>query len=62
MQVSKLKEELRDMDRTQKREGVDLTYLKNVTLKLLETGSFKSLGDTIEFLSRIKEPLLHTTP
>lgn len=33
-----LKAELRDMERSQKREGVDMTYLKNVILKLLETG------------------------
>ncbi|KAL6555859.1 hypothetical protein OROHE_007133 [Orobanche hederae] len=36
-QETMLKEELRNMERTQKREGVDLTYLKNVILKLLET-------------------------
>lgn len=35
-----LKEEFRNMERNQKREGVDLTYLKNVILKLLETGIF----------------------
>lgn len=34
-----LKAELRNMERTQKREGVDMTYLKNVVLKLLETGT-----------------------
>ena len=34
-----LKEELRSMDRSRKREGVDMTYLKNVVLKLLETGT-----------------------
>ena len=33
-----LKEELRNVERSQKREGVDMTYLKNVILKLLETG------------------------
>ena len=33
-----LKAELRSMERSQKREGVDMTYLKNVILKLLETG------------------------
>lgn len=43
MQEAKLKEELRIMDRSQKREGVDLTYLKNVILKLLETGKFSVL-------------------
>ena len=33
-----LKTELRNMERLQNREGVDMTYLKNVILKLLETG------------------------
>ena len=33
-----LKDELRSMERSKKREGVDMTYLKNVILKLLETG------------------------
>ena len=33
-----LKTELRNMERVQKREGVDMTNLKNVILKLLETG------------------------
>lgn len=27
------------MDRSNKREGIDMTYLKNVILKLLETGT-----------------------
>lgn len=42
-----LKTELREMERKQKREGVDMTYLKNVILKLLETGKKKkqSRGD-----------------
>ncbi|KAK6152997.1 hypothetical protein DH2020_012636 [Rehmannia glutinosa] len=44
-QETMLKEELRNMERMQKREGVDLTYLKNVILKLLETGNFYSLCD-----------------
>lgn len=35
-----LKNELREMERKQKREGVDMTYLKNVILKLLETGTW----------------------
>ncbi|KZV53824.1 protein GRIP [Dorcoceras hygrometricum] len=39
-QESMLKEELRNMERMQKREGVDMTYVKNVILKLLETGNF----------------------
>jgi len=38
MQEVMLKSELRNMDRVQKRDGVDMTYLKNVILKLLETG------------------------
>ena len=33
-----LKTKLRNMERLQKREGVDMTYLKIVILKLLETG------------------------
>jgi len=33
-----LKSELRNMERAKKREGVDMTYLKNIILKLLETG------------------------
>eukprot|EP01018_Ginkgo_biloba_P018109 Gb_14280 [translate_table: standard] len=37
-QETMLKSELRHMDRIQKRESVDMTYLKNVILKLLETG------------------------
>ncbi|KAG0498817.1 hypothetical protein HPP92_003508 [Vanilla planifolia] len=36
-QEAMLKEELRNMERSKKREGVDMTYLKNVILKLLET-------------------------
>jgi len=39
MQEVMLKSELRNMDRVQKRDGVDMTYLKNVILKLLETGT-----------------------
>ncbi|PQP93394.1 protein GRIP isoform X2 [Prunus yedoensis var. nudiflora] len=35
-QESMLKVELHNMERTQKREGVDVTYLKNVILKLLK--------------------------
>lgn len=36
-----LKAEFRNMERSKKREGVDMTYLKNVILKLLETGILK---------------------
>lgn len=39
MQEAMLKEELRNMERKLKREGVDMTYLKNVVVKLLETGA-----------------------
>lgn len=38
-----LKVELRNMERSQKREGIDMTYLKNVILKLLETGLWNFL-------------------
>lgn len=42
-QEAMLKDELRNMERKQKREGVDMTYLKNVILKLLETGEVEVL-------------------
>ncbi|XP_077231170.1 Golgi-localized GRIP domain-containing protein isoform X2 [Tasmannia lanceolata] len=42
-QEAMLKAELRDMERMQKRDGVDMTYLKNVILKLLETGEVEAL-------------------
>lgn len=42
-QEAMLKAELRNMERSQKREGVDMTYLKNVILKLLETGEVEAL-------------------
>lgn len=42
MQEAMLKEELRNMERSKKREGVDMMYLKNVILKLLETGTAES--------------------
>jgi hypothetical protein len=38
-QEAMLKAELRNMERSEKREGIDMTYLKNVILKLLETGT-----------------------
>lgn len=38
-QEAMLKEELRNMERSKRREGVDMTYLKNVIIKLLETGT-----------------------
>ncbi|XP_051215995.1 protein GRIP isoform X2 [Lolium perenne] len=42
-QQAMLKTELRNMERSQKREGIDMTYLKNVILKLLETGEVGAL-------------------
>ncbi|XXG87434.1 hypothetical protein AAC387_Pa11g2120 [Persea americana] len=42
-QETMLKSELRNMERMKKREGVDMTYLKNVILKLLETGEVEAL-------------------
>ncbi|KAI3834319.1 hypothetical protein MKX03_030126 [Papaver bracteatum] len=49
-QEALLKTELRDMERMQKREGVDMTYLKNVVLKLLETGEVEALLPVIGML------------
>lgn len=46
-----LKIELRSMERSQKREGVDMTYLKNVVFKLLETG--KSIIDWQDELKKL---------
>ncbi|XLU65318.1 hypothetical protein S245_024527, partial [Arachis hypogaea] len=45
-----LKAELRDMERSKKRKGVDMTYLKNVILKLLETGEVEVLLPVIGML------------
>ncbi|XP_019420180.1 PREDICTED: protein GRIP-like isoform X2 [Lupinus angustifolius] len=45
-----LKTELRNMERANKREGVDMTYLKNVILKLLETGEVEVLLPVIGML------------
>lgn len=49
-QEAMLKAELRNMERTKKREGVDMTYLKNVILKLLETGEVEVLLPVIGML------------
>ncbi|KAK4262008.1 hypothetical protein QN277_027625 [Acacia crassicarpa] len=49
-QEAMLKAELRSMDRSKKREGVDMTYLKNVILKLLETGEVETLLPVIAML------------
>ncbi|XAR73693.1 hypothetical protein NMG60_11007756 [Bertholletia excelsa] len=48
-QEAMLKEELRNMERSKKREGVDMTYLKNVILKLLETGLLPVVGMLLQF-------------
>ncbi|KAK4479990.1 hypothetical protein RD792_013045 [Penstemon davidsonii] len=45
-----LKEELRNLERQQKREGVDMTYLKNVVVKLLETGEVERLLPVVAML------------
>ncbi|XP_065855949.1 protein GRIP [Euphorbia lathyris] len=49
-QEAMLKAEIRHVDRSQKREGVDMTYLKNVVLKLLETGEVEALLPVIAML------------
>ncbi|EOA14422.1 hypothetical protein CARUB_v10027624mg [Capsella rubella] len=49
-QEAMLKTELREMERNQKREGVDMTYLKNVILKLLETGEVEALLPVVGML------------
>eukprot|EP00850_Spirogloea_muscicola_P010544 SM000062S19930 [mRNA] locus=s62:403407:409422:- [translate_table: standard] len=49
-QEAMIKEELRNMDRAQKREGVDMTYLKNVILKLLQTGEVEALLPVVAML------------
>ena len=41
-QENLLKEQLREAERSQRREAVDLTYLKNVVLKLIQSGSGES--------------------
>eukprot|EP00250_Pteridium_aquilinum_P022805 c2572_g1_i1 orf=187-2631(+) len=49
-QEAALKEELRNLERSKKREGVDMTYLKNVILKLLETGEVEALLPVVAML------------
>ncbi|GAB2251857.1 hypothetical protein Droror1_Dr00004704 [Drosera rotundifolia] len=49
-QEAMLKEELRNVERMQKREGVDMTYLKNVVLKLLQTGEVEALLPVVAML------------
>ncbi|KAJ9146882.1 hypothetical protein P3X46_029097 [Hevea brasiliensis] len=50
IQEAMLKAELRNMERTQKREGVDMTYLKNAILKLIETGEVEALLPAVAML------------
>ncbi|XP_022971426.1 protein GRIP isoform X2 [Cucurbita maxima] len=49
-QQAMLKAEFRDMERSQRREGVDMIYLKNVILKLLETGEVEALLPVVAML------------
>eukprot|EP00249_Psilotum_nudum_P007790 c20818_g1_i1 orf=702-3656(-) len=49
-QEAMLKDELRNLERSKKREGVDMTYLKNVIVKLLETGEVEALLPVIAML------------
>ncbi|KAK2373238.1 Golgi-localized GRIP domain-containing protein [Trifolium repens] len=49
-QEAMLKSELRNMERSKKRDGVDMTYLKNIILKLLETGEVEVLLPVIGML------------
>ncbi|XP_065621322.1 protein GRIP-like isoform X2 [Quercus suber] len=49
-QEAMLKSELLNLERMQKREGVDMTYLKNVILKLLGTGEVEALLPVIGIL------------
>lgn len=58
-QEAMLKEELRNMERMQKREGVDMTYLKNVVLKLLETGEVEALLPVVGMLLQFSPEEIH---
>lgn len=49
-QISILKEEYQNSERSQKRSTVDMTYVKNVILKLLETGEVEALLPVIAML------------
>jgi chromosome segregation ATPase len=49
-QITILKEEYQNSERNQKRSGVDMTYVKNVILKLLETGEVEALLPVIAML------------
>lgn len=49
-QITILKEEYQNSERNQKRSNVDMTYVKNVILKLLETGEVEALLPVIAML------------
>lgn len=49
-QITILKEEFHNSERSQKRSHVDMTYVKNVILKLLETGEVEALLPVIAML------------
>lgn len=49
-QITILKEEFHNSERNQKRSHVDMTYVKNVILKLLETGEVEALLPVIAML------------
>ena len=49
-QITILKEEYQNSERSQKRSSVDMTYVKNVILKLLETGEVEALLPVIAML------------
>lgn len=57
-----LKEELRNMERKHKREGVDMTYLKNVILKLLETGNSREIVIKSRLFHRSFSGIRHHPP
>nr|POE45406.1 protein grip [Quercus suber] len=54
-----LKSELLNLERMQKREGVDMTYLKNVILKLLGTGEVEALLPVIGILLQSSPEEIH---
>ncbi|BFI24714.1 hypothetical protein MPTK2_1g14280 [Marchantia polymorpha subsp. ruderalis] len=49
-QENLLKEEVRNLERAHKRDGVDMTYLKNIILKLIETGEVEALLPVVAML------------
>lgn len=57
-----LKEALREQEREEKRGSVDLVYLKNVVLKLLETGEREALGPVIAQLLQLSPEEVQRIP